>query len=291
MGKQRRTARGAEARQARAEPVSIGGGSGGAASFFDSPDDEEGLTVRHRKSGVIYLAIFGLIVFLSVGTVLSLGASTLPRLLSHWAWVLFTLFSTGLFTTRWFAPDVEAHVIFWGLLMVHGLLWLTVTLVLTWGMIAPGTLWDAFGQHGGAHLLITQWSSVLLLGIPLCALVGFMVWEHEYLVAVFYDFHSQLRRGHRKWNTLFQLLSPVLPLGVWLAFFRTTLFTDLPVWPGTLSVVSICCIANGPILYYIHYRSRFYQGSAHWFSGGVVLFSKGRSSFEQASRASPGKER
>ena len=49
--------------------------------------DEEGLIVRHRKGGVIYLAIFGLVVFLSVGTVLSLGASTLPRLLAHWSWV------------------------------------------------------------------------------------------------------------------------------------------------------------------------------------------------------------
>ena len=145
-----------------------------------------------------------------------------------------------------------------------------------WFGVAPGALWTAFGEHGGLHLLMGQVGSVLLLGLPVCAISGFMAWEHEYLVAIFYDFHNQLRDGHRKWSTLWQVLSPLLPLGVWLACFRTSIFTDLPAWPGVGRAVAVCCLANGPPLYYVHHRSRVYKGSAQWFDGGCVLFSIGR---------------
>jgi hypothetical protein len=244
------------------------------AIFDDGGPAEPGLRVQKRPAQAVYLSIYALCVFLAVGTLLTLGTSTLPRLLSHWAWVVFTIFSTTIFCCRWFAETVEGWVTFWCTFMVNGLTWLNLVLVLSEG-IAPGALWSAFDEHGGQHLLIAQVGSLTLLGFPPLAMLAYVLWERNYYVAIFNDFFSQLAVGHWKWNMVYHITSPVLPFSFWVACFRTELFTDLPVWPGAIKVLLICLFANGPLLGYLAYRMLFVVGSTHWFDGGSVLWSTG----------------
>jgi len=242
-------------------------------SAFES-SFEPGLCVIKRESGVLYLALFGLTVMLTMGTLLALTAS-LPRLLTHWVWLLFALFSAAIFVGRWLYPEVEACILFFLTLTLNGLLWLNLLLVPPFG-VTPGALWHAFGVHGGDHMLLAQMGDVPLLGFPPLALLGFLLWEERYLMAVFHDFITQLAPGHIKWNAIWQLCSPILPFGFWAACLRPPLFADLPAWPGTLPVIAVCLVTNGPLLAYAHYRSLSLQGAAHFFDGGAVLWSMGR---------------
>ena len=45
-------------------------------------------------------------------------------------------------------------------------------------------------------------------------------------------------------GAVWQLLRPLLPLGLWAAFLRTPRFSDLPQWPGTLPLLGVCVLAN-----------------------------------------------
>lgn len=242
-------------------------------SAFEGSAHEAGLCVIRRRSSVGYLAIFGLVVMLAAGTLLACTAS-LPRLLTHWAWFMFTIFSCTVFVGRWLYPDVEALILVFFTLTIHGLLWLTLLLVPLCG-VTPGALWYAFGIHGGDHLLLAQLGDLPLLLFPPLSLLCFLVWERRYLVAVFHDFLYQLAPGHFKWLVGWQLTSPIIPLGLWSACFRLPLFTDLPAWPGVPAVLAVCLLANGPLLFYAYWRTLPYQGAAHWFDGGVVLWSAG----------------
>mmetsp|Transcript_10624 Transcript_10624/g.21571 ORF Transcript_10624/g.21571 Transcript_10624/m.21571 type:complete len:163 (-) Transcript_10624:188-676(-) len=158
--------------------------------------------------------------------------------------------------------------------MLHGLLWLNLVLVPLRG-VTPSTLWAAFGEHGGDHLLFAQLGdAILLLFLPV-ALLAFLFWERRYLRAVFHDFRSQLAAGQQLWNAAYHLASPVLPLAIWAACFRSTLFNDLPVWPAAIEILAVCALANGTLLMYAHLATRDLVGPAHWFDGGVVLWSAG----------------
>ncbi len=241
--------------------------------FFGGSLFETGLCIVRRQSGVGYLAVFGLVVMLSFFTLFACTAS-LPRLLTHWTWLLFTIFSSTIFLGRWLYPDTEALLLLLFTLMIHGLLWLGLVLVPLRG-VTPGTLWHAFGVHGGDHLLPAQMGDVLLLGAPLLALLSFCVMERRYLVVLLHDFLTQAPPSMTKWLFLWQLFSPALPFCVWAACLRQPIFSDLPAWPGALRVASICFIANAPPLLYAYWRSLPLQGSAHYFEGGagVILWS------------------
>jgi len=272
MGKRPKFAQADARRRAQADD-----GASTAFNLFEGSGYEPGLCVVKRQGGVVYLAIFGLSVMLALGTLLALTA-TLPRLLTHWTWLLFTLFSAAIFVGRWVYPEVEAWLIFFLILTVHGLLWITLLLVPLRG-VTPATLWHAFGVHGGDHLLLAQMGDVPLLGFPPLALAAFMAWEEKYLVAIFHDFLTQMAPGNYNlvWNLMWQICSPILPLGLWAACLRPPLFTDLPAWPGVLDVLLVCLLANGPVLLYAYHRSAPLHGAAHWFEGGgVVLWSTGR---------------
>jgi hypothetical protein len=280
MGK-RKFAKGAsEAR--RYAPGAMGGpsmppppSSAFEAMFDERVSDEPGLCVHRRRHGVVYHAAYVLVVFLFLGTTVTLGSSTLPRLLSHWTWLIFSLYSLTLFGCRWFAEEAEAWVTFWLTPMVHGLLWMALVLVPVRG-VAPGALWHAFGEHAGHHLLIAQIGTIPLLLLPPLVLGGYLWWEADFITAIFHDFYSQLARGQRKWNLLWHLLSPTLPFAIWAACLKTTVFTDLPPAVSTLEIVAVCLVANGPLLVYLHYRTRVLTGATHWIDGGAVLWCVGR---------------
>eukprot|EP00322_Chrysochromulina_rotalis_P019812 CAMPEP_0115853278 /NCGR_PEP_ID=MMETSP0287-20121206/13422_1 /TAXON_ID=412157 /ORGANISM="Chrysochromulina rotalis, Strain UIO044" /LENGTH=196 /DNA_ID=CAMNT_0003307351 /DNA_START=57 /DNA_END=644 /DNA_ORIENTATION=+ len=190
----------AKAKHLAPPPRSFGGGRSHADVFghnpFEDPFDP-GLNVFTRKDDLLSISVYGLAIMLTTGTTLALTC-TLPRLFSHWVWLLFTLFLDALFACRWMAPDVEGWLVFWLLPMLNGLLWLCILLVPTHG-VTPAALWLAFGEHGGDHLLIAQLGNVVLLAFPPCALFGFVAWERDYLVAIAHDFLWQLHPGHWKW--------------------------------------------------------------------------------------------
>lgn len=239
--------------------------------FFGSSLFETGLCIVRRQSSVGYLAVFGLTVTLSAFTLLACTAS-LPRLLTHWTWMLFTLFSGTVYVGRWLYPDTEAALLMLFTLTLHGLLWLALVLVPLRG-VTPSTLWHAFGVHGGDQLLPAQMGDLLLLCAPPLALLGFCVMERRYLLVLLHDVLIQLPPGMSKFFFLWQVFSPVLPLAIWAAFMRQPLFSDLPAWPGVAIVMTICFLANAPPLTYAYWRILPLQGAAHWFEGGVILWS------------------
>ena len=152
------------------------------------------------------------------------------------------------------------------------LLWLALVLVPLRG-VTPSTLWHAFGVHGGDQLLPAQMGDLLLLCAPPLALLGFCVMERRYLLVLLHDVLIQLPPGMSKFFFLWQVFSPVLPLAIWAAFMRQPLFSDLPAWPGVAIVMTICFLANAPPLTYAYWRILPLQGAAHYFEGGVILWS------------------
>ena len=54
-------------------------------------------------------------------------------------WTVVTVYSALIFAGYWLTQPLEAWLIFWFLLMVHGLLWLQLVLVAVYG-VWPGTL-------------------------------------------------------------------------------------------------------------------------------------------------------
>jgi len=228
-----------------------------------------------REGGAIYLLIYGVSVTFFLGTVLALGLLSLPRLLCHWTWLLFATYATAVFICRWLAKEAEAWLLFWATPMVNGLLWFNLVLVPMRG-VTPSALWRAFGEHGGPHLMFAQVGDVVLLLMPPIALLAFLFWERRYLRAIFHDFCTQLAPGHVTWNIIWHMGSPLLPLAAWAAFFRTSLFSDLPQWPPVLDLLGVCCLSNTPLLFYAHLSTADMVGPAHWFDAGVVLWSAGR---------------
>ena len=219
-------------------PPPSGGGprSYGAGSYAAEP----GLHVRRERGGIAYLSglTFGVFVLLSI----QLAVGLIPQLLCHWSWAIVTLFGGALCAFRWArADEAVAHLIFWGLLMVHGLCWLALLLVPFYGVL-PGTLWSAFGDHGGEHLAMASLGSVPLLLAPPTLLLLFMWFEREWLVVIYHDFFHAM--GGPWFNISYQLLSPLLPLALWTAALRPPVFSDLPQWPGTPAVVVACMVAN-----------------------------------------------
>jgi hypothetical protein len=262
-------------------PAPRGGASSSRFSRSSAALPEEpGLVVRWKKgSGAIFTAILCFCVLLLSGTLLV--SPSLPRLLSHWSWCVLTLFSlpivichcTTVLTiyeeTHRKAEAMAASLIYWGLFMVHGLLWMSLLLVPLFG-VPPGVLWDAFGEHGG-HLHLAQFGSVPLLTIPPLLLLAYVWFDRQYLVLVYHDVFEATNA--RLGNSVWQLLSPLIPLSVWAAFLRTPLFTDLPRWPGVVPLLAVCALANGPLLLYVFWSTRHFYGPAHWLlDGGVAVW-------------------
>ena len=257
-------------RGGRSGPAS-NGGSGGGSIFGGGGGIEPGLCVRREKGlgflsgvtcGVVALALIQLAL-----------APTFPRLLAHWSWFIVTLYGTALVSCRWAKyEETAAYLIFWGLLMVHGLCWLAFALVPIYGVM-PGTLWAAYGDHGGAHLAIGSLGSLPLLLVPPLALLLYMWFERDYLVVIYHDFVHAMDGPFV--NLIWQLYSPLLLFSIWAVVFRPPLFSDLPVWPGTPVVLGFCMVSNVPILYYAYRSTRQFRGPAHWFSGGVVVYAVG----------------
>ena len=53
--------------------------------------------------------------------------------------------------TKQTAEERLAWLLFWGLGMVHGLVWITALVVPIYGT-TPNTLWREYGEHGGSHM-------------------------------------------------------------------------------------------------------------------------------------------
>jgi hypothetical protein len=243
MGKKKAVARGAPAAAVEAaSPRTAGrrGVGGGGPSFGGA---EAGLCVRRQPGapGLAYLSglTFGVLVLL--GTQLAL-APTLPRLLCHWSWTVFTLFGAALVVCRWAKEEtVAAYLLFWGLLMVNGLSWLALLLVPSCGVL-PGSLWQAYGEHGGDHLAIASLGSVPLLLAPTVLITLFMWFERAFLAAIYHDVTFAMDGWFT--NLVWQLFCPAIPLAFWAAFLRPPLFGDLPQWPGIAPVLCISALLN-----------------------------------------------
>lgn len=259
-----------------ASPVGGPGETSGADNAGARGGDEDpGLLVRWQKNSVVYIAVMCFIVVCLAGTVLSFPS--LPRLLSYWSWLLLTLFSVTLVVCRcrsYFsgsdkAEEVSAWVIFWGLLMIHGLAWLSCVFVF-WRGVPPSAMWHAFGEHAGLHLNFTSLGTVPLLLLPPILLLAFMVYERSYLVLIYHDFF--LASG--KYKSLgFQLVSPLMPLALWAALLRPPLFTDLTEWPPVWELMGVCTAVNGPLLAYVLWTTRDLYGPAHWLpEGGCAVW-------------------
>jgi hypothetical protein len=195
-----------------------------------------------------------------LGSLAVLGHDPSLCMLCHWSWLLFSVFSVTTFVGNWLFPKLEAWLLFWTLPMLHGLLWLQAVLIAFAG-VWPGTLWAGVSAHSGSRLLMAQLGSAPLLLLPLAAMLAYMWVERAYLLVIFYDFRSQLLPEHRKWNLLWHLCSPAVPLAGWAYFFNPSVFTDLPRWPGALPVVLVCALSNGPLLYYCHQQTTNYVGT------------------------------
>jgi len=258
------------------------GGSGTSADGMAEP----GLFVKRRRSGVAHTSALLLGIALCLG-VLMLGLSTMPRLLCHFSWTVFTLFAVIVVGGRWVAADVATEVTFWLLTMVHGLVWLTAILVSLCGVL-PGSLWRAFGQHGGDHLLIAQVGSIPMLFFPPAALTAYLWLEREFVAVTFHDLYTQLcSEPHRRLLCVaWHIASPVLPISLWSATLRIPIFCDLPEWPGAIAILGLCVLANAPILLYVEMRTVGFVGPALWFSDGVVVWHAPRMLYARTARAS-----
>jgi len=128
--------------------------------------------------------------------------------------------------------------------------------------------------------------------LPLLAFLAFVWFERSYLLIVYYDFTNQLESQHRLVNLVWcawlggfapraletrhaapeprmrslgpwhrHITSPSMPLALWVYCFNPRIFTDLPGWPGILSVVLTTAVSNGLLLYYFHRHTQEYIGS------------------------------
>lgn len=52
----------------------------------------------------------------------------------------------------------------------------------------------------------------------------------------------------------------MLPLAVWAYAYNPRVYTDLPRWPGVLTVLLVCTICNGIPLYFIRRSTSHYMG-------------------------------
>ena len=60
-------------------------------------------------------------------------------------WTVVTVYSALIFAGYWLTQPLEAWLIFWFLLMVHGLLWLQLVLVAVYGIaFSVGACQDAW---------------------------------------------------------------------------------------------------------------------------------------------------
>lgn len=253
-------------------PPAEAGDVGFGVSSSRPAAEESGLVVRWQKNSAPYMGILVFVAtLLAVIQMISLG---LPKLLSHWAWLIFTVFvlsvvgcrANTFFTGSLRAEEASAWIIFWAMFMVHGLVWLNCVLV-AWHGVLPSSLWHAFGEHGGSHLRFGNiLPSVMLLLLPPLLLLSFMIYERKYLVLIYYDFFYAI--GGKFTNVAFQIVSPLLPFGLWLALLRPSLFGDLPVWPGLPAALGVCAVANGPPLYYILQSIQNIHGPAAWLPDG-----------------------
>lgn len=199
-----------------------------------------------------------------VGSLMALGSASFG-LLTQWTWVLVTLFGLAAYAGYWTCQHQVAWLIFWCLPMLHGLLWVQLFVIACYG-VRPGTLWAQFGEHSADRLLMAQLGTLGLLGLPLAALLAYMWFERAYLLLVFHDFSEQLRPDHRKWNLVWHVCSPVVPLALWSHLFNPLVFTDLPRWPGTVPVVAICLCVNGPLLFLAKRETHEWIGAVRWLA-------------------------
>ena len=261
----------------------VGIGAGGSSNAQRS--DEAGLLVFMQKKSAPYIAVLCFVTL--VLTFLLLAMPSLPHLLAHWSLLIFALFIGPLVVLRcqaYFsgsdvAQERAAWLVFWGMLMVHGLVWLSLVLVLAHGT-SPRALWRAFGEHGGAHLDIACMGAGPLLVMPPLLLLGFMAYERKYLVCIYHDFFQASGGAYK--NAAFQICSPLLPLALWAALLRPPIFTDLPEWPPLPELLGVCALVNVPILLFIQYSTRHFHGPAHWMpDGAVAVFHAPPSLFRQ----------
>jgi len=226
--------------------------------------DGPGLQICQFARSVIATCVGAFVLLAMVGSLLTLGSASFG-LLSQFSWVLFTLYGLAAYAGYWTCQHQVAWLVFWCLPMLHGLLWLQLVLIGRYG-VWPGALWAQFGEHSADRLLMAQLGSIGLLGLPLAALLSYMWLERNYLLLVFHDFSAQLRPEHVKWNLLWHLASPAVPLAFWSTFLNPLVFTDLPRWPGTPPVVLVCLCANGPLLWYAKLRTAEWIGSVRWLA-------------------------
>ena len=238
-----------------------------SAGYDSAP--EAGLCVCRQKGGVAYLS--GMTAAVALLTIVQLALTpSLPKLLCHWVWVVLTTFGAALTAFRWLNYEEAAtYLVFWGLLMVHGLVWLPALMVPTSGVL-PGALLHAYGEHGGAHIGIASLGSVLLLLTPPLLLLAFMWLEREHLVVIYHDFHYAM--DGMLINLVYQLLCPTIPFYFWGSVFRPMLFSDMPEWPAAPVVVVAGALANLPVMIYAYHSTRLFRGPAHWFLGGSIVW-------------------
>lgn len=286
MGSAKKQARGARANdgaraKAAARPTSRGAyagssifanSSGVGARTFPFGLEGPGLEMHRRQRGMVALAVHGFVTFMMSGTLLALGGSGFG-LLTTFSWALTTLFAVATFAEYWVLQHEVAWALFWGLPMLHGLLWLQLGLVGAFGVL-PGALWHAAAAHSGGSVLMAQLGTAPLLGLPLLAVLGYVWAEQRYLLLLFHDFSAQLLPEHVWLNVAFHLFSPALPLALWEYGFNPLWPTDLPRWPGAAPVLLGCVLANGPLVYLAYRGSAEWIGSVRWLSRLSLVWCK-----------------
>ena len=234
------------------------------------------------------MAFFG---FLHVGTIIVVGP--LPGgLLCHWTCLIFSIFSCvvvvlrvlgtmyrSIFRWDFKAAKADEHLatcVFWFLGMVNGLAWITLLNVTLRGS-TPNELWSAFGEHGGSHMQIANLGSVYTLGSPVVLLTAFMVYERTHISAIFYDHLYAMETSFVSMHACWFILSPLVPLVVWSAAFRTPVFTDLPTWPPVAALLAACFFANAPPYMWMAITTSNYRGPVFWLrEGSAWVVSAGR---------------
>jgi len=247
------------------------------AKMFPFGSDGPGLCVQRRSRGVAYTCVHAFLMIFMVAAHLTLGSWDFV-LFTSWTWFLTTAFCCMTFCCYWLLHALEAWLLFWGLGMIHGLCWLQLALIAHDG-VWPNSLWLAHGGHDGGDILMAQLGAGPLLLVPLLAVVAFIWVERAYLLAIYYDFTSQLLERHRTFNLVWHLCSPVVPFAIWSYAFNPRVVTDLPRWPGIVPLIPICSVCNGALLYIAQRQTSHYMGSVRWMDSSWLVWSIGSKSF------------
>lgn len=240
------------------------------------------LEVYRIQNGAIFLSLLG---FVSLMLIMTILVSPTPGLLVHWSFTTFTCFISAVSVlhfmakfcmyahTKQTAEERLAWLLFWGLGMVHGFVWITALVVPIYGT-TPNTLWREYGEHGGSHMAAARFGSIPLLVAPPALLWALMIYERKHITCVYYDilYSMQAASGSSSWvmNAFWQLLCPLIPLGLWAATVRTPVFSDLQHWPPVGVFLAISVLANAPLYAWMLWASRNFQGPVFWLPEGAA---------------------